>query len=184
VRRLEQSVDRGLRGMAQGQDRDGARAEWLQRAAFVALPAVQFTTARGSSTGASRSGQLLAAWHARDLTTVRRLLDDLRAERQKGAVHAADLTIDMIHAESAILADLGDTVAALAWLRPTLDSLVLATTQSLTDYVRAGALVRAMALRAELAARTGSPREARSWSICCGATLTTSCARWSSACDP
>jgi hypothetical protein len=69
----------------------------------------------------------------------------------------------MLHAEAAVLASLGDTAGALAWLAPTLDSLSFASSPAFADVARAAGLVRAMALRSDLASALGRETEARRW---------------------
>ena len=163
IRRLEQELDRTLRTGMSGSGRNTARAEWLIRSAFLAIPEVRFTTEPGDARGESQSGRLIAAWRAGNLSAAKGILFGLRSARKRGAVRAFDITLDMLHAESAVLADLGDTVAALAWLAPTLDSLSLTAPRTISDVAGAGALVRAMALRAELADHQGDRQAARAW---------------------
>jgi len=103
------------------------------------------------------------AWRDDDLAGAQATLAIIRANRQRASVRAFDLTSDALYPEAAVLAWMGDTRGAIAGLDPTLDSLALAEPQALADVARAGALVRAMALRAVLADRVGDRAAARAW---------------------
>jgi hypothetical protein len=163
IRRLEGDVDRALRTGMTGSRRDIARAEWLVRAAFLAIPDVRFTTESGNAAGSSLSGRIIAAWRAGDSPRAIEILTELRAARRRGAVRAADITLDMLRAEAAVLASLGQKRAALDWLAPTLDSLSFTNLETLSDVAHAAGLVRAMALRADIADRLGDRITARLW---------------------
>ena len=160
---LEPRVSGAIRMTLSGSERESAIASWLLRSAFLAVPEREFPLQSLGAAGGSMSARLLAAWQARDLARARTLLDDLRERRRQGFVRASDVTLDALYPEAAILAVLGDHRAALRWLRPTLDSLSMAETQHLAQAVAAGALVRAMILRAELAGQANNRAEARTW---------------------
>lgn len=59
--------------------------------------------------------------------------------------------MDAVYPEAALLAEMGDPAGAVAWLDPTLNVVAAILPQALDDPVTVGSLVRAMALRAELA---------------------------------
>ena len=165
---LERAVHRAIRIGVPERRRDEVRAQWVQRAAYLAIPTLEFATERGDPNGDSRMGQLLAAWRGGDLVRAKQILNEVRTQRVRGVVQSADVTLDNLYAEAAVLASLGDTSAALAWLSPTLDSLTFASMPTLADVMRAAPLVRAMALRADLAASLGRPAEARLWAAAVG----------------
>ena len=61
------------------------------------------------------------------------------------------------------MAELGDDDSAVAWLDPILTALPRTPPQLFLEVYQAGPLVRAMALRARLAARGGDRVAARAW---------------------
>jgi hypothetical protein len=60
---------------------------------------------------------------------------------------------------------MGEDSAAAAWLDPTLRTLATAAPRISADPAAPGALVRAMAFRAELAQRLNQPEQAKRWAI-------------------
>jgi DNA-binding SARP family transcriptional activator len=163
LRALEPLVDRAIESDTTDLDRPAARSDWLVRPAFLAVPQHQFLSIRSMAQTGSVRGKLLDAWRTRDLGRARHLLDTLRAARRRASIRASDVTLDGLYLEAAVLSSLGEYRGALEWLEPTLDSLSLAAPQNLADVARAGALLRAMVLRAELADRVGHRTEARVW---------------------
>jgi hypothetical protein len=65
--------------------------------------------------------------------------------------------------EAAALNLVGDFVGAAQWLDPTLTSLRLSSSNDLAQIARAGPLVRAIVLRADVANRAGDKDTARRW---------------------
>jgi hypothetical protein len=129
---------------------------------LLALPEHRFDSIPGL-VGDGASGRLLRAWDARDLQEVRRVLAGTLEERRIGLVRAHEVTPDLLHAEASALATLGDARAALEWLSPTLDSISATAPQTLANVANAGTLVRAMVLRANLAAELNDRPAARAW---------------------
>ncbi len=82
---------------------------------------------------------------------------------QRRGLGAADVTIDVTFVEAALLAALGDTVAAVRMLDQSLSALAAQPRFLLELVPQVGALVRAMALRADLAAARGDHPTARRW---------------------
>jgi hypothetical protein len=85
----------------------------------------------------------------------------LAAERRFAP--ASDLTLDALFPEAWLLAALGKPREAIDWLDPTLGTLSASAPQAFVDPARAGALVRAMVLRADLAERVGDRAGAARW---------------------
>jgi hypothetical protein len=156
-------VERAIAANMIGTDQSVARSGWLLRAASLAVPNHKFESIPMLMQSGSYRLQLLKAWHEEDVTAARRVLADLRKQRQRGGVRSFDVSTDGLYTEAAILAALGDSRGAVSWLDPTLDSLSLSTSHSLANVPRAGSLVRAMILRAELADRLGDSVSARRW---------------------
>ena len=95
-----------------------------------------------------------------------RTLDTLAAWRQRLALTPSQLTFDGLLPEASVLEALGDLRGAAAQLDPSLDGLERSDLHNMLDVVGAGTLVRAMVLRAELAARLGDDAGARRWAAC------------------
>jgi tetratricopeptide (TPR) repeat protein len=87
-----------------------------------------------------------------------RWLDSLRGEQRAG-----DLSIDGVFLEAWILVELGDTAAAVRRLDRSLGALRGHGTHLVTEMPQAGGLVKAMALRAALAAAVGDTAIGRRW---------------------
>ncbi|HXJ32204.1 MAG TPA: protein kinase [Gemmatimonadales bacterium] len=96
-----------------------------------------------------------------DTTAVRARLAVLEEQEQQGL--PGDLSIDFAYQYAAAALAIGDSSMALRFVAPPLDALPTLGT-SLLDFVsQSGGLVRAMALRAELAAAAGDQRTAARW---------------------
>ncbi len=161
LRALEQQVESAIENVVDPGSRASARLEWLARAATLAFPDVRLR----SISRLAGSGDYLvdaeAAFLRGDTATVRRILGDLRVVRRRYA--PSDLMLDALYPEAWLIAAMGDDRAAINWLDPTLNSLTAIAPQTLADPARAGALVRAMALRAELADHIRDSGTAASW---------------------
>jgi serine/threonine protein kinase len=162
LRALEPLLDAAIRrGVPSAEQRD-ARSRWLYRSAFLSAPEYRFANIQSPSSG-SFGATLYAAWRDRDLPRAQEALRDRAENRRAGFVRASDISMDVLYQEAAVLSALGDERGALAWLAPTLDSLALAEPLAFAEVAQAGPLIRAMALRARLAAAAGDMRAARAW---------------------
>jgi serine/threonine protein kinase len=159
---LETRVVSAMNRSLEGVQRNEAMSQWLVRSAMLAVPQHHFKSIR-ERTAEGFYWDLLRAWDAGDVDRARRLLGERLDARKQAYVHAADVTVDALYTEAAILASLGDAKGAAEWLDPTLDSLSFVEPQVLNDMARAGPLVRAMALRADLAQRGGDSVTAKVW---------------------
>ena len=166
LRALEARVARAVDASLIGATRTAAQFEWLMRAASLAFPEVQLASI---TRFADRGDYLLDAQAAAlrgDAPRVRRILDDVRAARR--FTSPAELTLDGLYPEAALLNSLGDREASIGWLDPTIRSIASSPPGVLATVERAGALVRAMALRAQLAEEDGDREEARRWASAVG----------------
>jgi hypothetical protein len=158
LKQLEREVAAAIEAGLPESGRQDVRSTWLGRAAGLEFPANR-STLPGSLAG--HGNYLLdaeAAFARNDTLAVRRVLGDIKAARRSAP--ASDLTFDALYPEAWLLASLGDPQAAIAWLDPTLGELAAAAPQKFVDPANAGALVQAMALRADLAERIGNHRNA------------------------
>ena len=158
---LAAATERAIGSGVLASDRDQLRSEWLVRSALLAIPDSGIAALVAADD--RPPVDLLTAWRAHDLARARGILARRRADPRRASLHAADVTVDAVFGEAAVLASLGDHAGAAAWLDPTLDSLSLIAPVRLSDPVRAATLVRAMALRADAAAAIGDAPAARRW---------------------
>ena len=137
------------------------RARWMRRAAPLAFLSWPDSTIRVLARGGDYLAVAESAWMARDSATVRQRLLPLREGRRMAAPE--DLKLESLFPEAWLLNAIGDSALALDWLTPTLDAQARASVENLRSPVAAAALVRSMALRAQLAKRLGRDAEARTY---------------------
>jgi hypothetical protein len=157
LRSIERSVLDGLPGSSPP-PRDDQILGWLGRAAALAAPAVTLESIQLMRGKGDYLVDVVAAWAAGDTAAVRAFLTELRASRQY-----PDRPIDAAYPEAVLFTWLRDDQGAIAWLDATLTTLTQAAPGTFNDPARPGALVNAMALRADLAHRTGDRLGARRW---------------------
>jgi hypothetical protein len=138
-----------------------ARLEWLVRPVTLAFPSTGYATVRELEGQGDYLIDAQAAFTRGDAASARRILDDIA--RRRASVGVADLTFDTVYPEASLLVALGETQRAIAMLDAPLGSLRGVAPQLLSSPVQAGALVRAMALRAEMAERAGDAQTAGRW---------------------
>jgi hypothetical protein len=157
---LEHRTDSLINALAPPEQRQASRAEALGRADVLAFPTLALPSVRTLSPGQLYLLDADAAFLRQDTVRARQILADLRAER--AAFTLPELTLDAVYPEAWLIASMGDSRGAIAWLDPTL--VRLRVSSSLVDPVGAAMMVRAMAFRAELAARVGDGQTAVAWS--------------------
>ena len=158
---LEARVAEGLATGVQAERLARERSEWLGRPVALAAFEAPF---RSLATLVGTGDYLVDAGAAQlggDTARTRSLLD--RAARSRSGVQPADLMFEAIFPEARLLAAMGDQEAAARRLDPTLHDLRHTSLQFVSDPVGAGLLVRAMALRADLAHAAGDSATARLW---------------------
>ncbi len=96
-----------------------------------------------------------------DRTAVRSGLDTLA--RLRTSVRPADVAIDKVYHEAVLYLAIGDTAGAVRHLDQVLTSLPATGLSLVRQPAQAGSLVRAMMLRATLAAHLGDETSARRW---------------------
>jgi hypothetical protein len=161
LRSLEQQVEDGVNSLPEAA-RGAEWRRWLIRSAVLAFPDYRLRVlSQPRQTTAGPQLSVTAAASVGDSVTVRRSLAQLATARR--SLRPADIMIDGVFPESAALFAIGDARGAVAWLDPTLRALRFSASQDLTTVARAGSLVRAMALRADLATRLDDTLTARRW---------------------
>jgi tetratricopeptide (TPR) repeat protein/tRNA A-37 threonylcarbamoyl transferase component Bud32 len=161
IRDLSSEVDSAIGANIVPPAQPEAQARWLGRPAALAFPVYRFPFLPKLLADAYGVLKAEAAFSRGDTGSVRRILADVRTARRFAA--PSELTPDALFPEAWLLAQVGDLRAAIGWLDPTLGSLPLSAPQMLVDPANAGALVQAIALRAELASRVGDARGAARW---------------------
>ena len=159
LRALEWRSDSMISALIPSARRRAVREEMLGRALAMEFPVVRSSAL---SPGEFSDQPLLAAEEALmrgDTAAVLRILHGVQVARQAFAL--PDLGIDALYPESSLLAAIGREGEAIAWIDPTLRRLRVS--RPLANPVAAASLVRAMALRAELAERVGDHRTAALW---------------------
>jgi serine/threonine protein kinase len=142
-------------------DRDELRMEWLGRAARLAAPSWPQRSFQGLRGKGDYLIDAQAALAEGDADSARRVLLQLQGLRR--TPRAADRAIDAVYPEAVLFTRLGLDQGAIAWLEPTLQNLRQVPPGAFNDPPKPGALVNAMALRADLAAKAGDTRGARRW---------------------
>ncbi len=161
LRVLEQSVDSAIDHALAPPLRSSVRLEWLARAATLAFPDYRFRSLAKLTGAGDYLLDAEAAFARGDTTAVRQMFSELQVARQLRP--PADLALDALYPEAWLRAGIGDDRGAIAWLDPTLAALSATDPETFADPTRAPSLVRSLALRAELADRTGDRVSAVRW---------------------
>ena len=109
---------------------------------------------------ASYLRRAVSAFVRGDRSTTHTILDDLRRVRRH--VDPSYLAVEALYTEATLLRALGDTSAG-SWIDPTLDAIDVADPLLFADPVNAAALVRLLALRAEVAVAMRDRLTAHQW---------------------
>lgn len=160
LQRIEARLEQDIGALPTAEQRT-PRDMWLHRAAALAYPEYSMRVLRAVASGPPTASTMTAAAVRGDTNGVRAMIRDL--SRARTMLRPTDVGIDALLIEASALAAIGDRAAASAHLDPHLSALRLAVLGDLTSVPRAAALVRAAALRAELADALGDPTLARRW---------------------
>jgi hypothetical protein len=161
---LERSVREAIEQRLPPGERLSASLQWLAWPATLAFPAYRFAAITELEGKGDYLLDMQAEWARGDTLAVRRGFEKVREARRE--ILPADLTLDALYPEAELLNALGDRRAAAAWLDPTLQALFQVAPHAPTSRVsaiRGAALVRAMALRAQLAEELGDRDGAARW---------------------
>jgi hypothetical protein len=156
---LERRAEDGLLTVIAPDPRLRYRESWVARATSLAVPVRRSPLLQSFAGTGDDFVDATLAWAKGDLVAARGKLAALG--RLRSTVAPENLSIDALYPEAWLAAQLGDTVRAMAWLDPALTAIARTAPMSFSDAVRAASLVRALALRAELAAATGDHKRAR-----------------------
>jgi len=158
---LERRVAEGIATGVDAGRRAAEQGEWLGRPLALApfelgLPSIARLVGTGDYLIDASAAQAKG-----DTTTARRLLR--RAAASRSGMPASDMMFEALLPEARLLAAMGDAAAAVGRLDPTLATLRRVSLPGVSDPVGAGLLVRAMALRADLAMAMRDSANARRW---------------------
>ena len=157
---VERRVTRLIGSWVEPERQTAARRAVLSDPAMLAFPQLGAREAHAGPAGGNYLLELQRAL-ARDPAAVRAGIAKIDATR--GALRAGDVAIDNVYQEAWLLVAVGDTAAALERLDRSLTALPALGTALLDEVPQAAGLVRAMALRAELAAAAGDWTAAARW---------------------
>jgi hypothetical protein len=146
---LVHDIDRLLESYTQPSGRDAVRRDLLGRPGMLAFPCA----ARELDVGPSIVPLARAQAAASNVRQARLLLDSTLARR--AGYRPGDVSLDYTVQEAALRAAIGDTSSAIRQLDLVLNALPTLGTFAVREEAQAAALGRALALRAELAARAG-----------------------------
>jgi hypothetical protein len=107
--------------------------------------------------------EMQSALERGDPAAARARFADLRGVRRRVLATPGNLALQMVFREAWLIAIAGDTTAAIEHLDATLNALAQTRTSLLDGAAEAAGLVRAMALRAELAAARGERATSQRW---------------------
>jgi TolB-like protein len=158
---LERRVDQGIATAVDSNGRVAARMEWLARPASIAHFDYPFPSLQELAGFGDYLIEAELAYQAGDTAATRHHLAD--AATGRAWMQPSDLSLETLHPEARLLAAIGDTRGAIDRIDPTLSSLRYIPLDLVRSPVGAGMLVRAMALRAELAAKSADPTTAARW---------------------
>lgn len=161
LRTLERRVANGIASGLPPERREAAKVYWLGRPASLAFPVFRFESMRDLSGKGDWLLDLQAAWITGDTSAVLKGLDRVRTARRE--ILPANLTMDGLYPEAALLEALGRPEDAIGWIKPTLDALPQVAPQVLETPEQAASLVQAARLRASLASRLGDHADAARW---------------------
>jgi hypothetical protein len=155
--RVASATDRAMAA----EERLDARLEWLARPATLAFEHHRMRVLRDLHGQGDPLLDAQAALLASDTAGVLRYFQEIGQRRKYYTPEV--LTLDGLYPESALLAATGRRAQALEWLEPTLTTLAGGAPLTFHDPARAGALMQALVLRADLAVHLGDRRAAARW---------------------
>jgi len=158
---IKERVDRSIDSYVESGSRSTIREAVLNVPLTLAYPVAPALALRRAGGGGDYLLDIQRAASNHDTVAVHRLLDAVAQMRALG--RPGDLSIYLTYQEAWLRLQVGDTAGAVRQLDATLTALPTLTSY-LLDYVQDAAfLVRAMALRSDLAAAAGDQRTAGKW---------------------
>ena len=154
-------VERSIESYVQNGSRVAMRETVLNVPLTLAYPVAPALALQRAGGGGDYLLEIQHAANRHDTASVHRSLE--RIAKMRGGGRPGDLSIYLTYQEAWLQLEVGDTAGAVHQLDATLTALPTLTPY-LLDYVQDAAfLVRAMALRSDLAAASGDQRTAQKW---------------------
>jgi tRNA A-37 threonylcarbamoyl transferase component Bud32/tetratricopeptide (TPR) repeat protein len=161
LRVMEPRVTAQVRSTVTASQQSSALVALLSQAAGLSFPIHRFESLPVLAGQGNFMLDALMAYSRGDSAEARRILE--ATQRIRAALRPSDRTLDMTYTGAWTLTALGERAEAIAWLDPVLNAAQLFPPQTLSRVANAGALMRAMMLRAELARQAGDVASARRW---------------------
>ena len=139
----------------------GLAESFITRAATLAGPEKGLLVLDSTSMQTDYLWSAQNAFRRKEAVAVRATIDRIRRARFGHPLE--DLSFDAVFPEAALLAGIGDTASASEWLGRVLDAQPRSQPKASGDPVRIGPEMRAMVLRAQLAAGLGDLAAGRRW---------------------
>ncbi|MGH7663265.1 MAG: protein kinase domain-containing protein [Gemmatimonadaceae bacterium] len=160
---LSAEVQKSIRAYFEWSQWTQRRDELLTVPLTLAFPVLGDLPPALGGSGADHILRMQRALLDRDFAGVRELHVDV--QRRRDGRRAGDVSIDGTFLEASLLTAIGDTAAAIDLLDRSLEALPTLGPSLLERVEQAGCLVRAMVLRAELAAANRDTVIARRWAL-------------------
>ena len=161
TQKIEQDLDREISSGFSEDDRERARADLKARPISLLAPCTNGMASLQIPATTNKVLRMQQALARRDSRSLKALLDSATAVTRMQ--RPSDLSLDYTYQLSWIRVASGDTASAIKYLDIALGALPSLSSGSLRDIAPAAAAVRAMALRAELAAATNDSQTAQRW---------------------
>jgi hypothetical protein len=158
---LERMIAQDVRGAVIASQYTATLNTLFGQAAGLAYPVHRFESMAALTGRGNPLVDAQAALAAGDSIGARRALDAFKARRTR--LRPADLTLDITYPAAWTLAALGDPREAIDWLEPVLNAAQGYPPKVVSTTANAGALVRGLLLRAQLAEQAGDMVTARKW---------------------
>lgn len=160
IRELETRIDGAIPHLLLPAEQARARFALLGQAAGMAFP-VWKSPMLESFGRQSYLVEAEAALAVGDRSKAAQVFERLRTARR--SLPPGEVSLDALYVEAWLLDALGESAAAVDWLDRGLEALPWSEPLTFANLASPPALVRAAALRAELAGRTGDKQVARRW---------------------
>lgn len=161
IRRLEPAVAATIDATVLKREQPRVRQQWLQHAAEMSYPDVELAELERPNHEGDPLLAAQAAFAGGRADVARRYL--ARRPSEVSFIAPENLSLDGLYPEARLFVLLGDSIGAANWLDPTLHAIARMDPQVLARLTNAAALVRAAALRADLAAAAHDQLTAARW---------------------
>jgi len=161
IRRLEAAVTAAIEATTLEEEKVRTRQQWLERAARLAYADAPFEGLKRFARSGDPLLEAQAAMAEGRPAAARRYLADLPSQRRYLAPE--ERSPEALYVEARLFVLLGDKAAVPPWLDPMLGAVRRMDPEVVAKLANAATLVRAAALRAELASEAGDSATAGRW---------------------